>query len=279
MSRAGHASYDTVSRQLAEDVQHLLLRLGIVARVYECVRPYRDRHVTSFVVTVTGNRNLRRFYRHIADRFLNRPKRRLAHALAQHPGARRASRDVVPVEVKTLIDAARTSRNTTWTELATAANLSTRALVSPDAGKRGYRRWVIGRLARYFDSPELARLAESDVYWDRVVSIEPVGIRATYDLEVEDDHNFLANDLVVHNSHASSFALARLRERISQVPPPGGVLCGAAQQPADGLLSRGDDRQGRAAPRPARPPGGRHALGVAHAPVRRRARYGSACAA
>jgi len=43
--------------------------------------------------------------------------------------------------------------------------------------------------------------------WDGVVSVEPIGVRETYDLEVEDDHNFLANDLVVHNSHASSFAL------------------------------------------------------------------------
>jgi len=62
-------------------------------------------------------------------------------------------------------------------------------------------------VARYFDSPELARLAQSDLYWDRVVSVEPAGIHPTYDLEVDGDHNFLANDLIVHNSHASSFAL------------------------------------------------------------------------
>ena len=43
--------------------------------------------------------------------------------------------------------------------------------------------------------------------WDRVVSVEPVEMRETYDLTVEDDHNFVANDLIVHNSHAASFAL------------------------------------------------------------------------
>jgi error-prone DNA polymerase len=32
-------------------------------------------------------------------------------------------------------------------------------------------------------------------------------MRETYDLHIEGDHNFLANDLVVHNSHAASFAL------------------------------------------------------------------------
>ena len=35
----------------------------------------------------------------------------------------------------------------------------------------------------------------------------PRGIQDTYDLHVDGDHNFLANDLVVHNSHAASFAL------------------------------------------------------------------------
>jgi DNA polymerase III alpha subunit len=50
-------------------------------------------------------------------------------------------------------------------------------------------------------------LEMADVDWDRVVSVEPVGMRETYDLTVEGDHNFVANDLIVHNSHAASFAL------------------------------------------------------------------------
>jgi len=45
------------------------------------------------------------------------------------------------------------------------------------------------------------------VDWDRIVEIEAVGNRETYDLQIEGDHNFLANNFVVHNSHAASFAL------------------------------------------------------------------------
>ena len=56
-------------------------------------------------------------------------------------------------------------------------------------------------------SPALLRLSQSDVYWDRIVKIEPVGDRETYDLKIEGDHNFVANHFVVHNSHAASFAL------------------------------------------------------------------------
>jgi error-prone DNA polymerase len=48
---------------------------------------------------------------------------------------------------------------------------------------------------------------DSKIDWDPVVSIRTLGLRETYDLSVEEDHNFIANDLVVHNSHAASFAL------------------------------------------------------------------------
>ena len=58
----------------------------------------------------------------------------------------------------------------------------------------------------YFHTTD-ARLASSDVYWDRIISIVPAGRQLTYDLEIEGNHNFLANDFVVHNSHAASFAL------------------------------------------------------------------------
>jgi error-prone DNA polymerase len=206
LSRAGHASYDTVSHRLAEDVQHLLLRLGIVSRLYTRIRPCRGRRVASFVVTVTGGENLRRFARRVARHFLDSRKRALSTALAASR-AGRGSRDVVPVSVQTLIDRERRRRALTWEALGRRAGLSVRALCSPDRTKRGYRRWVITRLARCLRSPELTRLAASDLYWDRIVSIEPAGIRETYDLHVARDHNFLANDLVVHNSHAASFAL------------------------------------------------------------------------
>jgi replicative DNA helicase len=49
------------------------------------------------------------------------------------------------------------------------------------------------------DEP-LADLAASDLGWDTIASIEPLGEQETYDLTVPGDHNFVANDLIVHNS-------------------------------------------------------------------------------
>jgi replicative DNA helicase len=46
----------------------------------------------------------------------------------------------------------------------------------------------------------LDRLATSDLWWDEIVSIDPIGEAETFDLTVPDHHNFVADDLVVHNS-------------------------------------------------------------------------------
>jgi replicative DNA helicase len=56
------------------------------------------------------------------------------------------------------------------------------------------------RAAEIAGSEELARLADSDVYWDRVVAVEPDGEEEVYDLTVEGLHNFVAEDIIVHNS-------------------------------------------------------------------------------
>ncbi len=55
-------------------------------------------------------------------------------------------------------------------------------------------------------SERLRAVADSDVFWDRVVSITPQGEAPTYDLTVEEDHNFVADGLIVHNSHAVMYA-------------------------------------------------------------------------
>jgi replicative DNA helicase len=56
------------------------------------------------------------------------------------------------------------------------------------------------RVATIIRSPEVEALATSDVYWDSVVAIQPDGAEAVYDLTVDELHNFVANDVIVHNS-------------------------------------------------------------------------------
>jgi replicative DNA helicase len=56
------------------------------------------------------------------------------------------------------------------------------------------------RVATLIKSEQLELLSQSDVYWDRVVSIVEDGEEEVYDLTVDSHHNFIANDVIVHNS-------------------------------------------------------------------------------
>ncbi|MGH3029488.1 MAG: replicative DNA helicase [Gaiellaceae bacterium] len=66
--------------------------------------------------------------------------------------------------------------------------------------KRGLGRERALRVATAVASDELARLATSEVYWDEVVAIEPDGEDEVFDLTVEGLHNFVVDDIIVHNS-------------------------------------------------------------------------------
>lgn len=56
------------------------------------------------------------------------------------------------------------------------------------------------RMAHAVKSVALSQMATSDVYWDKVASIQPDGIEEVFDLTVPGLHNFIANNIIVHNS-------------------------------------------------------------------------------
>jgi replicative DNA helicase len=56
------------------------------------------------------------------------------------------------------------------------------------------------RLATVVKSPKISLLANSNIYWDEIVSIEPDEEEEVYDLTVPNLHNFIANNIIVHNS-------------------------------------------------------------------------------
>jgi len=51
---------------------------------------------------------------------------------------------------------------------------------------------------------DLALSVKTDVYWDEIKVIEFIGLKKVYDLTIPDTHNFVANDVCVHNT---SFAM------------------------------------------------------------------------
>ncbi len=56
------------------------------------------------------------------------------------------------------------------------------------------------RLDTFSPGDRIATLAQSDVYWDEIIAIKPDGEAEVYDLTVDELHNFVAGDIVIHNS-------------------------------------------------------------------------------
>ncbi len=54
-------------------------------------------------------------------------------------------------------------------------------------------------LPRYIQSSSL-QLMSDDIYWDSIISITENGIEEVFDITVPTLHNFVANDIIVHNS-------------------------------------------------------------------------------
>ena len=84
---------------------------------------------------------------------------------------------------------------------------------------------------------EFGWIINSEVWWDPVVSIEDAGVRQVWDLSVGETENFVADDLVVHNSTMSLMAAAALAEAAGR---PGEVVlidANTAQSSMSTLLS------------------------------------------
>jgi len=61
--------------------------------------------------------------------------------------------------------------------------------------------------------------------WDEIKEIKSVGLERTYDLEIERTHNFVANDFIVHNSHAACYGRVAYQTVYMKANFPAEYMC------------------------------------------------------
>jgi replicative DNA helicase len=187
--------YATSSPGLAADVQSLLLRLGVNA-IQSRVGNAQGR--PQYHVKLTGAPDVTRFLGLIGCLGESRVETGLRIALKLGETHANPNRDVIPAAAwRAVLEPARVGAGVTTRELHHGLG---NAYCGSALYKSNLSRERAARAAEIAGSDELARLADSDVYWDRVVAIEPDGVEEVYDLTVEGLHNFVADDIIVHNS-------------------------------------------------------------------------------
>jgi DNA polymerase III subunit alpha len=198
----------TSSPTLAKQLQHLLLRFGVVSRVSEKTFTYKEGR-TGYTVHVVGRRSVEKFLEHIAPHMVGRDRQLgcLREYLAHTP-ANLESIDTLPPEIKFWVKAEKDKSGLTWAEIEEQSGVCVKELYGDlKPHKKGFRRETIRKLAAFFDSDELRQACSENIFWESVVSVEAAGEQMTYDLEIERTHNFVANDIIVHNSHSAAYGV------------------------------------------------------------------------
>ena len=187
--------YATSSPGLATDVQSLLLRLGINAILSRVGNAQgRPQHH----VKLTGAPDVARFLEVVGCLGESRAETGLRIALKLGQTRANPNRDIIPAAAwRGVVEPARVGAHLTTREFQDALG---NAYCGSALYKSNLSRERAARAAEIAGSAELARLADSDVYWDRVVAVEADGEEEVYDLTVEGLHNFVAEDIIVHNS-------------------------------------------------------------------------------
>ena len=201
--------YATSSAQLAHDVQTLLLRLGVVSRIHRKQFKYRGGLRPGYTVHLLGEHSIETFADRILPHCLGREQQ--ASQLTQHLGSTArglTSKDTVPPEVRRWVDEERRRRGLTWKELEAQSGVCMKEFLGKGSRvKRGFHRSTLARLGAFFSCQRLEDIATSDIFWDRIVAIDARREQETYDLTVEEDANFVADGVIVHNSHSAAYAL------------------------------------------------------------------------
>jgi hypothetical protein len=181
--------YYSKSRRLIEDVHHLLLRFGI----FSLIREKRTKIGTKACsIQITDREQILRFSDEIG--FLPgsikqlRLEREIVPLLRAQPIRLRSNFDTLPREAWTLLTAVAASHGRSFNSMGLYRDL-----------RQSVPYKYLAQIALMTASYEMAQLLDGPV-WDVVKEISPAGEEEVFDLSVPAVENFVANDIIVHNS-------------------------------------------------------------------------------
>lgn len=199
------------SKGLIEDIRHVLLLLGIKSAVAYKNATIRlaggIKHFDAWRLRVSSD------YARLLECLGDVPGRseRVARArAAQRLRTGHYHRDLVPIsrkEISVLADYAGIGR----VEARSFSNANHKQFLTRGQFKRFVSEYEI-------EGHEFTKHSDGDLIWSRISSIEDEGIHDVYDLSVEADHNFIAGNIVIHNTQIACKRIISLALENAPVP-------------------------------------------------------------
>lgn len=185
--------YCSISEGLARDVQHLLLRFGIQSHLKLKQVKYNGGHNPAWQLTITSSRGILQFANEIGIY----SKEEGVNAAVDACNLRKAKEATIPEKVMQLVESERVKQGLRPGEMLW---LGANPIVDRYRTYYAPQRFKVLQWSKTLKNERLYDLATSDINWDKITSIESIGMHQTYDLTVPGTHNFIANDIIVHNT-------------------------------------------------------------------------------
>jgi replicative DNA helicase len=186
-----------MSRKMVEQIQHLLLRFGILSRVTKKTFWYRYK----------GKKDRReawRLYVYDQTKFIKEiplfgeTKRKYAKAAKQKNPYKLFTVQLTPSLKKKVISTIENSP--LYPRLVSIGSTAKQILHAATGGHSRCSMTRLRNIFKVFGEVEDGALFSNHARWERIRSIRYAGVRHVYDLSIPETHNFVANNIFVHNT-------------------------------------------------------------------------------
>lgn len=198
-------SYSSSSPKLIQQVQSLLLRFGLLS----IIRTKKTKKLPNYELKILSSQNLE-FIKKIGFFGKKEEIQKKVKTKNSNPNV-----DTIPKEIWEIY------RPKNW------------AIVGKEFGYKSPKssinyspsREKLLKIANCENNKELKNLATSDIFWDEIIDIKEINKKQTvYDITVPETHNFVANNIIVHNSYTMSVLIEEfakqpfeIKERLSVI--------------------------------------------------------------
>ena len=200
----GHTDYNSTSKVLVKQIQHLLLRLGIVSLFNINNKTDQSQLDISYGVKITGREDMLKFCE-LIHLYLSSYKHKLCQScyLVIKSQEKNQSKHYLPPKIFNLTVTAQKPNGMTRVKIDKAVSTCSTKMLSDLTFKNTLGRSLsphqVNNFATALADEELKAIANSDIFWDEITSIEYIGKEEVFDLTIPETHNFIANDFIVHN--------------------------------------------------------------------------------
>ncbi len=190
--------YSSTSQKIIQQLQHLLLRVGIISN-QTAPRIHKEKTwKNEYQLLISDKEHQLEFLNKVG---IFGREQEIAKAIEHiNKVPPKPKIDVIPKEAWQTIAQIREIYNIPWREFAEEMNTTVGGLSAFNKTQTCIGRQKMLNISAVLPDPRIEKMAKSSIFWDNIISIKPLFTTEVFDATVPDNHNFLADDIIVHNS-------------------------------------------------------------------------------